>query len=169
MNARGRFGARIIHTSPLTASNIVTATSWSVLQGCVLPRSERQRRCNRGAAPRLACGERPSTDRLGTLVRAVAKHLIPLQQRPEPPEHGSDTCNKARSSPPLPLPATALSGLRCRTRVRSESRCYEAGFASMVITSRIITSLSLGADSATNSASAASPASLMIGAPWRVN
>src|SRR5271163_4710919 len=99
----GAFGARIIHTSHLTASNIVTAANWSVLQGCVLPRGGDRRPFHRGVAPRLACGERPSTDRLGTLVQSVAKRLIPLQQRPEPREHESGTRYKARSGPPLPI------------------------------------------------------------------
>jgi hypothetical protein len=50
----------------------------------------------------LSAVKRRSTDRLGTLVQAVAKRLIPLQQRPEPQEHESDTRYKARSGPPLP-------------------------------------------------------------------
>jgi hypothetical protein len=65
----------------------------------------------RGAAPGLACGERPPTDRLGTLVQAVAKRLIPMQQRPDPPGYESDTRYKARSAPPLPI-ETVWSALR---------------------------------------------------------
>ena len=44
---------------------------------------------------------------------------------------------------------------------------HAAGPASMFITSRIITSLSFGDDSATSRASAANPTSLMTGSPRR--
>ena len=102
MNAQGPFGARIIHTSSLTASNIAPMASWSVLQDSVLSRGGNVRRFHRVAAHRLICGEKALDDRLGTLVQAVVKRLIPLQQRPEPQEHESDTRYKARSGPPLP-------------------------------------------------------------------
>lgn len=73
--------------------------SWSVLQDCVLPPGTTSDASTVRRLIDLSAVKRRSTDRLGTLVQAVAKRLIPLQQRPEPQEHESDTRYKARSGP----------------------------------------------------------------------